>query len=57
MEMINIINQNKSRKQEMIKKQNIKELKKQERISYIFTLCGYIIATIVFVEIVTLLVK
>ena len=57
MEMINIINQNKARKQEILKKQNMKELKKQERISYIFTLCGYIIATIVFVEIVTMLVK
>ena len=57
MEMINIINQNKARKQEILRKQNIKELKKQERISYIFTLLKAIVITYIYVQIVTMLVK
>jgi hypothetical protein len=57
MEMINIINQNKARKQEILRKENIKELKKQERISYIFTLLKAIVITYIYVQIVTMLVK
>lgn len=57
MEMINIINQNKARKQKILRKQNIKELKKQERISYIFTLLKAIVITYIYVQIVTMLVK
>lgn len=57
MEMINIINQNKARKQENLRKENIKELKKQERINYIFTMLEYIVGTYILVQIITMLVK
>jgi hypothetical protein len=57
MEMINIINQNKARKQETLRKENIKELKKQERMDYIFTMLEYIVGTYIIVQIITMLVK
>lgn len=57
MEMINIINQNKARKQETRRIENAKRQAKKEKISNILTMVGYLVATYVFVEIVTLLVK
>ena len=57
MEMINIINQNKARKQETKRIENAKEQAKKERRDYVKTFIGYIIATYVVVEIITLLVK
>ena len=57
MEMINIINKNKARKQFINKQNELKRLEKKEKVSNIIAFVGYLIATYVFVEIVTLLVK
>lgn len=57
MEMIKIINENKIRKQEINRQNELKRLAKKEKVNYLIGLAGYIVATIVFVEIVTLLVK
>jgi hypothetical protein len=57
MEMINIINKNKARKQQINKQNELKRLVKKEKISNILTFMGYMIGIYVFVEIVTLLVK
>lgn len=57
MEMINIINKNKTKKQQINKQDKLKRLAKKEKISNILAYFGYLVAVIVFVEIVTLLVK
>lgn len=57
MEMINIINQNKAKKQEINKQIELKKLEKKEKVSNIIAFVGYIVATYIFVEIVTMLVK
>ena len=57
MEMINIINKNKTKKQQINKQDKLKRLAKKEKISNILAYFGYLVAIIVFVEIVTLLVK
>lgn len=57
MEMINIINKNKARKQFINKQNELKRLEKKEKVSNIIAFVGYLVATYVFVEIVTLLVK
>lgn len=57
MEMINIINNNKAKKQKINKQNELKRLAKKEKISNILTFGGYLVAVIIFVEIVTLLVK
>ena len=57
MEMINIINKNKTKKQQINKQDELKRLAKKEKISNILAYFGYLVAVIVFVEIVTLLVK
>ena len=55
--MIDIINENKLNKQNEIKQMKIKQEEKKQRKSYILTLCGYLIAIYVFVQIVILLVR
>jgi hypothetical protein len=57
MKMINIINQNKAKKQQSIRREVIKKQAKKEKISNILTIVGYLAATCVIIEIVTLLVK
>ena len=57
MEMINIINQNKTRKQETKRIENAKRQAKKERIYNVLVIAGYTIAFSIFVEIVCLLVK
>ena len=57
MEMINIINQNKARKQETKRIENTKRQVKKERIYNVLVITGYAIAFSIFVEIVSLLVK
>ena len=57
MEMINIINLNKAKKQQSIRREELKKQAKKEKISNILVMVGYLVATYVFVEIVTLLVK
>jgi hypothetical protein len=57
MEMINIINQNKARKQETRKIENAKRQAKKERIYNVLVIAGYAVAFSIFVEIVSLIVK
>ena len=57
MEMIKIINENKSRKQETRRIENAKRQVKKEKIHNWLVIAGYAIAFSIFVEIVTLLVK
>lgn len=57
MEMINIINQNKARKQETRRIENAKRQAKKERIYNVLVIAGYALAFSIFVEIVTLIVK
>lgn len=57
MEMINIINQNRNKayknKQQILVQKKIRS----EKISNVFAMLGYLIATYAFVQVVTLLVK
>jgi hypothetical protein len=57
MEMINIINENKARKQETKRIENAKRRAKKERFYNVLVIAGYAIAFSIFVEIVCLLVK
>ena len=57
MEMINIINQNKARKQETRRIKNAKRQAKKERIYNVLVIAGYAVAFSIFVEIVSLIVK
>lgn len=57
MEMINIINQNKARKQETRRIENAKRQAKKEKIHNWLVIAGYAIAFSIFVEIVTLIIK
>ena len=57
MEMINIINKNKARKQRLNRQNELKRLAKREKISNIIALFGYILGAVLFAQIVTLLVK
>ena len=49
MEMINIINKNKAKKQQINKQNELKRLEKKEKVSNIIAFVGYLIATYVFV--------
>ena len=55
--MMNILNQNKTNKQKVLNEKKRQEMKRQEKRSTILTICGYIVATYVFVQLITLLVK
>lgn len=55
--MIEIINQNKARKQETRRIENTKRLAKKEKIHNWLVITGYVVAFSIFVEIVTLIVK
>lgn len=57
MEMINIINQNKARKQETRRIENAKKQAKKEKIHNWLVIAGYAIAFSIFVEIVCLIIK
>lgn len=57
MEMINIINQNKSRKQETRRIENAKKQAKKEKIHNWLVIAGYTVAFSIFVEIVCLIIK
>ena len=57
MEMINIINKNKARKQRLNRQNGLKRFAKREKISNIIALFGYILGAVLFAQIVTLLVK
>lgn len=55
--MIEIINQNKSNKHEIKNQILVQKKARAEKISNVFTIVGYLIATYAFVQIVTILVK
>lgn len=55
--MIDIINQNKARKQEARRIENAKRQAKKERIHNVLVIAGYMAAFSIFVEIVCLIVK
>lgn len=57
MEMINIINKNKVKKQETRRIENAKRQAKKERIYNVLVIAGYMVAFSIFVEIVSLIVK
>lgn len=55
--MIDIINQNKARKQQIRRIENAKRQAKKEKIHNWLVIAGYAVAFSIFVEIVTLIVK
>ena len=55
--MIDIINQNKTRKQETRRIENAKRQAKKERIYNVIVIAGYAVAFSIFVEIICLIVK
>lgn len=55
--MIDIINQNKLKKQEIKKIENTKRLAKKEKIHNVLIITGYAIVFSIFVEIITILIK